>query len=89
MKVVSFLLGAFAGVWATVGFFMSVEVVRAYRENTDSDPWQEYASEEAPAKPFDWERWKTIDEINQERQAKNEFYHREEVETDTHDDEEL
>jgi len=90
MKVVSFLLGAFTGVWATVGFFMSVEVVRAYRENTDNDPWNEYASEEKPAiEPFDWERWKSADEINQERKAKNEFYSREEVESDTHDDEEL
>ena len=80
MKLVSFLLGAFTGVWATVGFFMSVEVVRAYRENTDSDPWQEYASEEALAKPFDWERWKTADEINQERKAKQEFYNREDDE---------
>lgn len=87
MKVVSFLLGAFAGVWATVGFFMSVEVVRAYRENTDSDPWNEYASEEAPAKPFDWERWKTTDEINAERNAKQEFYNREEVEHSSEDDE--
>jgi hypothetical protein len=88
MNVVSFLLGAFAGVWATVGFFMSVEVVRAYRENTDNDPWNEYASEEKPAiEPFDWERWKTTDELNQERQAKNEFYNREEI--DTHDDEDL
>ena len=85
MKVVSFLLGAFAGIWATVGFFMSVEVVRAYRENTDSDPWNEYASEEAPAKPFDWERWKTADEINQERNAKNEFYNREEINTEDDD----
>jgi hypothetical protein len=80
MKVVSFLLGAFAGVWATVGFFMSVEVVRAYRENTEVDPWNEYASEEAPAKPFDWERWKTADELNEERKAKNEFYNREDDE---------
>lgn len=80
MKVVSFLLGAFAGVWATVGFFMSAEVVRAYRDNTEVDPWQEYASEEAPAKPFDWERWKPIDEINAERNAKNEFYNREDDE---------
>ena len=85
MKVVSFLLGAFAGVWATVGFFMSVEVVRAYRENTDNDPWNEYASEEAPAKPFDWERWKTADEINAERKAKNEFYNREEIDTEDDD----
>lgn len=81
MRVVSFLLGLFAGVWATVGFFMSVEVVRAYRENTEQDPWNEYASEEAPAKPFDWERWKTTDEINQERNAKREFYNREEAES--------
>ena len=87
MKVVSFLLGAFAGVWATVGFFMSVEVVRAYRENTDNDPWNEYASEEKPAiEPFDWERWKTADELNQERQAKQEFYTREDDETSPEDD---
>ena len=85
MKVVSFLLGAFVGVWATVGFFLSVEVVRAYRENTDSDPWNEYASEEAPTKPFDWERWKTTDEINAERKAKNEFYNREEINTEDDD----
>jgi len=86
MKVVSFLLGALAGIWATVGFFLSVEVVRAYRENIDQDPWNEYAAEEAPPKPFDWERWKTADELNQERQAKNEFYNREDDETSSEDD---
>lgn len=64
--------------------FGSAEVVRAYRENTEVDPWNEYASEEAPAKPFDWERWKSIDELNAERKAKNEFYNREEI--DTQDD---
>ena len=89
MKLVSFLLGAIAGAWITAGLYVSAEVIRAYRDNIDLDPWQEYAAEEAPAKPFDWERWKTADEINQERKAKNEFYSREEVETDTHDDEEL
>jgi hypothetical protein len=89
MKLVSFLLGALAGAWITAGLYVSAEVVRAYRDNIDLDPWQEYASEEAPAKPFDWERWKTADELNQERKAKNEFYNREEVETDTRDDEEL
>jgi hypothetical protein len=102
MKVVSFLLGALAGIWATVGFFMSVEVVRAYRENIDQDPWQEYAAEEKPtinvhlegypdlvsptSKPFDWERWKTADELNQERLAKQEFYTREDDETSPEDD---
>ena len=86
MKVVSFLLGALTGIWATVGFFMSVEVVRAYRENIDQDPWQEYAAEEAPQKPFDWERWKTADELNQERLAKQEFYTREDDETSPEDD---
>ena len=86
MKVVSFLLGALAGIWATVGFFMSVEVVRAYRENIDQDPWQEYAAEDAPPKPFDWERWKTADELNAERQAKQEFYNREDDETSPEDD---
>jgi len=86
MKVLSFILGALAGIWATVGFFMSVEVVRAYRENIDQDPWQEYAAEEAPPKPFDWERWKTADELNAERQAKQEFYTREDDETSPEDD---
>jgi hypothetical protein len=86
MKVLSFILGALAGIWATVGFFLSVEVVRAYRENIDQDPWQEYAAEEAPPKPFDWERWKTADELNQERQAKQEFYTREDDETSPEDD---
>jgi len=86
MKVVSFLLGALLGIWATVGFFLSVEVVRAYRENIDQDPWNEYAAEEAPPKPFDWERWKTADELNQERQAKQEFYNREDDETSPEDD---
>jgi len=89
MKVVSFLLGAITGVWITAGLVISAQVVRAYRDSIDQDPWQEYAAEEAPAKPFDWERWKSADEINQERKAKNEFYSREEVESDTHDDEEL
>jgi hypothetical protein len=46
MKVVSFLFGAFAGVWATVGFLLAAEVVRAYRENTEVDSWQEYHSED-------------------------------------------
>jgi hypothetical protein len=77
MKVAIFLFGAVVGVFSTASLLLAAEVVRAYRDNTDLDPWQEYASEEAPAKPFDWERWKTIDEINQERQAKNEFYNRE------------
>ena len=77
MKLVSFLLGAIAGVWITAGLYVSAEVIRAYRDNIDVDPWQEFASEETPAKPFDWERWKTFDEINQERKAKNEFYNRE------------
>jgi len=77
MKLVSFLLGAIAGVWITAGLYVSAEVIRAYRDNIDQDPWQEFASEETPAKPFDWERWKTFDEINQERKAKNEFYNRE------------
>lgn len=86
MKVLSFILGALAGIWATVGFFLSVEVVRAYRENIDQDPWNEYAAEEAPPKPFDWERWKTADELNAERQAKQEFYNREDDETSPEDD---
>jgi len=86
MKVLSFILGALAGIWATVGFFLSVEVVRAYRENIDQDPWNEYAAEEAPPKPFDWERWKTADELNAERQAKQEFYTREDDETSPEDD---
>ena len=85
MKIVSFLLGAFAGVWATVGFFMSVEVVRAYRENTESDPWQEYASEEKPTEEFDWVRWNAAAELNAERNAKNEFYNREEIDTEDDD----
>ena len=87
MKVAIFLLGAVVGVFSTASLLLAAEVVRAYRENTEVDPWQEYASEEAPAKPFDWERWKPIDEINQERQAKNEFYNREEVEHSPEDDE--
>ena len=86
MKVLSFILGALAGIWATVGFFLSVEVVRAYRENIDQDPWNEYAAEEAPPKPFDWERWKTADELNAERQAKQEFYNREDDETSPEDE---
>ena len=102
MKVLSFILGALAGIWATVGFFLSVEVVRAYRENIDQDPWNECAAEEAPTinvqvyghhqlvtpdmKPFDWERWKTADELNAERQAKQEFYNREDDETSPEDD---
>jgi len=86
MKVLSFILGALAGIWATVGFFLSMEVVRAYRENIDQDPWQEYAAEEAPPKPFDWERWKTADELNAERRAKQEFYTREDDETSPEDD---
>ena len=85
MKLLTFLLGAIAGTFATASLLLAAEVVRAYRDNTASDPWQEYASEEAPAKPFDWERWKTADEIRAERKAKNEFYNREEI--DTEDDE--
>ena len=85
MKTVSFLLGAITGFWITAGLFLSAEVVRAYRENTEVDPWNEYASEEAPAKPFDWERWKTADEINAERKAKNEFYNREEIDIEDDD----
>ena len=97
MKVAIFLFGAVVGVFSTASLLLAAEVVRAYRDNTEVDPWQEYASEEKPTinvelyghhqlvtplmrEPFDWERWKTIDEINQERQAKNEFYNREEVE---------
>jgi len=86
MKVAIFLFGAVVGVFSTASLLLAAEVVRAYRDNTEVDPWQEYASEEAPVKPFDWERWKTIDEINQERQAKNEFYNREEVEHSSEDD---
>jgi hypothetical protein len=85
MKVAIFLLGAVAGAFGVASLFLAAEVVRAYRDNTDQDPWQEYASEEAPAKPFDWERWKTTDELNAERQAKNEFYNREEIDTEDDD----
>jgi hypothetical protein len=87
MKVAIFLFGAVVGVFSTASLLLAAEVVRAYRDNTDLDPWQEYAAEEKPAKPFDWERWKTIDEINQERQAKQEFYNREDDETSPEDDE--
>ena len=80
MKVAIFLLGAVAGAFGVASLIAAAEVVRAYRDNIDQDPWQEYAAEEAPAKPFDWERWKTTDELNQERQAKNEFYNREDDE---------
>jgi hypothetical protein len=81
MKVAIFLFGAVVGVFSTASLLLAVEVVRAYRENTDSDPWNEYASEEKPqTKPFDWERWKSADEINQERRAKQEFYNREDDE---------
>lgn len=80
MKVAIFLLGAVAGAFGVASLIAAAEVVRAYRDNTDLDPWNEYAAEEAPAKPFDWERWKTTDELNQERQAKNEFYNREDDE---------
>lgn len=97
MKTVSFLLGAIAGAFATASLLLAAEVVRAYRDNTDLDPWQEYASEEKPTinvevfghhqlvtplmrEPFDWERWKTADELNQERRAKQEFNTREDDE---------
>ena len=75
-----FAFGALSGAALVTTILLATEIVRAYRENTDNDPWNEYASEEAPAKPFDWERWKTTDELNQERQAKNEFYNREDDE---------
>jgi len=87
MKVAIFLLGAVAGAFGLALLYLAAEVVHVYRNNTEVDPWNEYASEEAPAKPFDWEHWKTIDEINQERKAKNEFYNREEVEHHAEDDE--
>jgi hypothetical protein len=85
MKVAMFLFGALSGAAFVITILLGVEIVRVYRE-IDVDPWQEFASEEAPAKPFDWERWKTVDEINQERKAKNEFYNREEVEFDIEDE---
>lgn len=76
-----FLFGALSGAALVTTILLAAEIVRAYRDNTDLDPWNEYASEEKPqTKPFDWERWKTVDEINQERNAKNEFYNREDDE---------
>ena len=76
-KLISiFLFGALSGAAFVSAILLAVEIVRVYRE-TDVDPWNEFATEETPAKPFDWERWKTFDEINQERKAKNEFYNRE------------
>jgi len=80
-----FVFGAISGAALLLTILLAVEVVRAYRDNTEVDPWQEYASEEAPEKPFDWERWKTIDELNAERKAKNEFYNREEIDTEDDD----
>ena len=81
MKLLAFLAGLIIGAFGVSSALFAAEVFRAYRDNTDLDPWQEYASEEKPqTQPFDWERWKTIDEINQERNAKNEFYNREDDE---------
>jgi hypothetical protein len=76
MKIATFLFGALSGAAFVSAILLAVEIVRVYRE-IDVDPWQEFSAEETPAKPFDWERWKTFDEINQERKAKNEFYNRE------------
>lgn len=80
-----FVFGAISGAALLATILLAAEIVRAYRENTEVDPWNEYASEEAPVKPFDWERWKTTDEINQERKAKNEFYNREEIDIEDDD----
>lgn len=86
MKLTTFLLGAIAGTFVTASLLLAAEVFRAYRENTEQDPWNEHSSEEAPHKqPFDWELWKTADELNAERRAKQEFYTRDQPDTEDDD----
>jgi len=89
MKIFTLLIGFVLGAFTAISAVLAAEVVHSYKKAADLDPWNEYASEEDPAKPFDWEHWKTTDELNQERLAKQEFYTREEVEHDELEDDNL
>ena len=46
MKFVSFAIGFTTGVFAISALILASEVFRAYRQNIESDPWQEYSSDE-------------------------------------------
>ena len=46
MKLVNFIIGMAVGVFGTAGLILASEVFRDYRKNLDSDPWQEYHSED-------------------------------------------
>lgn len=73
MRFVSFAIGAFVGWFATSALILATEVVRAYRNNTDTDPWNEYASEEKPesvATSNEWQRITEIDELKKNRAMK-------------------
>lgn len=105
MKALFFVTGFIAGIFATAATFLAAEVVRVYRTSIDSDPWNEFSSEDQEItvevyshkpittdeiKPFlTNDQWTTIDELNQERLAKQEFYTREEVETDETENDDL
>jgi hypothetical protein len=86
MKIFTLLIGFLLGAFTAISAVLAAEVVHTYKKAVDLDPWNEYAAEEDPHREaFDAARWQTVDELNQERLAKQEFYTREEVEQDEED----
>lgn len=84
MKFIWLTVGAIVGSFLTTGAIMATEIWREYRKANESDPWQEYSSEDkAERKSLGEVEPRTVFDLNQERMFKIEMYER-----DSDDDEE-
>ena len=90
MKLVNFIIGMAVGVFGTAGLILASEVFRDYRKNLDSDPWQEYHSEDDTERqtfkvmtPDEFRADKERDERIIEHMARMEYKSADEPDTDS------